>query len=98
VTTTFRIDLPVDFNAVDETGLPWTYLDEAVDQTMILPGAHVVAGAGTVRAVVRIVDVSSDGIVHVCDIPGSVESNAYLLDCRSVGYVEPEGPGGSPPR
>ncbi len=84
MTTTAEIELPIDFNTMDETGLPWAFLDEATDPSRILPGAHLVAGSGTVRAVVVVVDVTDDGIVHVCDVPGSVEDNAHLLGDRSV--------------
>jgi len=84
VTTTTAIELPIDFNTMDETGLPWTFLDQAVDPSRVVPGAHLVAGSGTVRAVVVVVDVTDDGIVHVCDVPGSVEDNAHLLGDRSV--------------
>lgn len=82
MTTTTEIELPIDFNSMDETGLPWAFLDEAVDPSRIVPGAHLVAGSGTVRAVVVVVDVTDDGIVHVCDVPGSVEDNAHLLERR----------------
>lgn len=82
MTTTTEIELPIDFNTMDETGLPWAFLDEAADPSRIVPGAHLVAGSGTVRAVVVVVDVTDDGIVHVCDVPGSVEDNAHLLERR----------------
>jgi hypothetical protein len=85
VTTTDEIELPIDLQTMDETGLPWTFLDEAVDPSRIVPGAHVVAGSGSVRAVVVVVDVTPDGIVHVCDVPGSVEDNAHLLERRTEG-------------
>ena len=80
MTTTTRIDLPIDFNTMDETGLPWTFLDEAADPSQIVPGAHIIAGSGEVRAVVVVVDVTPEGIVHVCDVPGSAASNAHLLE------------------
>jgi hypothetical protein len=83
VTTATEIELPIDFNTMDETGLPWAFLDEAVDPSRIVPGAHIVAGSGSVRAVVVVVDVTDEGIVHVCDVPGSVEENAHLLEPRS---------------
>ena len=79
MTTTTEIELPIDFNTMDETGLPWAFLDEAADPSRIVPGAHLVAGSGSVRAVVVVVDVTDDGIVHVCDVPGSVQDNAHLL-------------------
>ena len=80
MTTTTRIDLPIDFNTMFETGRPRTFLDEAADPSQIVPGAHVIAGSGEVRAIVVVVDVTPEGIVHVCDVPGSVASNAHLLE------------------
>lgn len=87
MTTTTAIDLPIDLQTMDETGLPWTFLDEAADPSRIVPGAHVVAGSGSVRAVVVVVDVTDEGIVHVCDVPGSVEDNAHLLEYRNESTI-----------
>lgn len=84
MTTILDIDLPVDLNTMDETGLPWTFLDEAVDPSRIVPGRHVVVGSGAARAVAVIVDITDEGIVHVCPVPGSVASNAHLLGHRST--------------
>jgi len=67
------------FRTLDETGLPWTFLDEAADPSRIVPGAHVVAGSVAVRAVVVLVDVTAEGMVHVRAVPGSVATS------RSVG-------------
>ena len=66
VTTTTGIGLPIDFNMMDETGLPWAFLDEAAYPSRVVAGAHLVAGSASVRAVV---DVTDDGIVHVGDVP-----------------------------
>lgn len=77
-----RIDLPVDLNSMDETGLPWTFLDEAPHPEHIVPGAHVVVGEGSVRVVAVVVDIvskSSGEIVHVMPIDGTLASNAHLL-------------------
>jgi hypothetical protein len=73
-----EVDLPVDLNTMDETGLPWAFLDQAVHPERLVPGAHVVVGSGSVRAVAQVVDVE-DGIVHVRPLRGSVAANAHLL-------------------
>jgi hypothetical protein len=73
-----EIDLIVDLNTMDETGLPWAFLDEAVKPGRIQPGAVIVVGAGEVRAVARVVDVD-DGIVHVLPYKGPVASHLHLL-------------------
>ena len=67
-----RIDLIVDLNTEDETGLPWTYLDQAPDQTVVVPGRLIVVGAGSAIAVAEVVDVAADGLVHVRPLPGPV--------------------------
>jgi hypothetical protein len=72
------IDLVVDLNTMDDSGLPWAFLDAAVHLDRIVVGRFVVVGSGAARAVARIVDVE-DGIVHVHPMRGSVASNAGLL-------------------
>ena len=67
-----KIDLFVDLNTEDETGLPWTYLDQAPDQTAIVPGRLIVVGAGTAVAIAEVVDIAVDGLVHVRPLPGPV--------------------------
>lgn len=76
-TMTFDIDLFVDLNTEDGSGLPWTFLDEARDPNAIV-------GAGSVSAVAQVVDVADDGVVHVRPVPGSVTANAHLLGDRGV--------------
>ena len=72
------VDLLVDLNTMDETGLPWAFLDEAPHPQRVVPGRYVVAGSGVARAVALVVDVT-DGIVHVQPMRGSVASNRRLL-------------------
>lgn len=50
------IDIPADLNAEDETGLIWTFLDEAADPEAIKAGAIVVAGSELTPAVCEVVD------------------------------------------
>ena len=66
--TDIELDLVVDLNTMDDTGLPWAFLDDA----------HVIVGSGQVRAVALVVDVTGD-IVHVLPLRGSVAANAHLL-------------------
>jgi hypothetical protein len=77
-----EIELFVDFNSEDDTGLSWTYADKAKDPSRIAPGRYVVAGMSGATAVVQIVDVGADGLVHVLPVPGSVEENRHLLDAQ----------------
>ena len=76
-------DLVVDLNTMDETGLPWAFLDAAAHPERIVPGDYVIAGSGVARAVARVIDVV-DGIVHVQPVRGSVTSNAQLLTRRQL--------------
>ena len=73
-----QIDLPLDLNAIDDSGLPWAFLDDADDQSAIVPGRFIVVGSGRAIAVAQVIDVD-DGIVHVRPLRGSVASNAHLL-------------------
>jgi hypothetical protein len=81
MTTQIELDLIVDLNTMDDTGLPWAFLDDAVHPGRVKPGAHVIVGSGEVRAVAQVIDVA-DGIVHVRPLRGSVASNAHLLSER----------------
>ena len=56
-----KIDLFVDLNTEDETGLPWTYLGQAADPSLVVPGRLLVVGAGSAVAVAEVVDVAADG-------------------------------------
>ena len=78
------VDLRIDFNTEDETGLPWTYLGDA-DRARIIPGRYVIAGAGDAVAVAQVVDVAEDGLVHVRPVRGTVEANRHLLDTAPTG-------------
>ena len=80
MSTNTDIDLLVDFNTEDDTGLSWTYAKRAKDPSQIVAGRYVIAGMTGATAVVKIVDVGDDGLVHVLPVPGSVEQNRHLLD------------------
>lgn len=73
------IDIDIDWNEEDDTGLPWTFIDDAVSRERIVPGAYVVAGRGTAIAVAQVVDVADDGVVHLRPLPGPVGEHAHLL-------------------
>lgn len=74
------VDLPVDLNSEDDTGLPWGFLDEAVDPSKVVEGAWIVVGSAATQAVAQVSDIGADGIVHVRPLPGSVASHQALLD------------------
>jgi hypothetical protein len=76
------IDLRIDLQTEDDTGLPWTYIDQASNRSRIVPGRYIVAGAGTAVAVAQVIDVDDDGLVHIRPVRGSVEANRHLLDAQ----------------
>jgi hypothetical protein len=41
------VDLPVDLNSEDDTGLPWGFLDESQNPSKITEGAWIIAGSRT---------------------------------------------------
>lgn len=73
-----HLDLRVDLNTTDDSGLPWAFMDQAEDAAVVTPGRFIVVGSGVARAVAQVVDIA-DGIVHVRPLRGSVASNAHLL-------------------
>jgi hypothetical protein len=78
MTDTDRLDLPVDLNTIDDSGLPWAFLDAAADPSRVTPGRFIVVGSGVARTVAQVVDIE-DGVVHVRALRGSVASNAHML-------------------
>ena len=77
-----NIDLFVDLNTEDETGLPWTYLDQALDPSIVVPGRLLIVGAGAAVAVAEVVDVGADGLVHVRPLPGPVSAERLAAAFR----------------
>jgi hypothetical protein len=73
-----ELDLVVDLNTMDDTGLPWAFLEDARRPERVVPGEYVVVGSGAVRAAASVVDVV-DGIVHVRPLSGPVAKHRHLL-------------------
>jgi hypothetical protein len=73
-----RVDLTLDLNSEDDTGLPWGFVDEAAEPSLILEGAWIVVGSGTARAVAQVADIDGE-IVHVRPLPGPVSRHLHLL-------------------
>jgi hypothetical protein len=75
------VDLVVDLNSEDESGLPWSFIDEARDPGLIVEGSWIVVGEGTARAVAQVAEI--DGrVVRVRPLPGPVERHRHLLGKR----------------
>ena len=78
-----HIDIAADLNSEDETGLVWTFLDEAPDMSIIRPGEVVVAGSELTPAVCEVVDLVEKPVgtvVHLRVLPGTIEQCRRLLD------------------
>lgn len=76
-----RIDTPADLNDEDETGLLSTFLEEAPDPSLIVPGA-IVAGDEHAPAVAEVVDIVANpagSVVHLRILPGLVEDYEALV-------------------
>lgn len=76
------VDITADLNDEDETGFVWTFLDEARDPSLIIPGAIILAGDADDPAVVQVVDLvekPAGTIVHLRLLPGRVEDYAALV-------------------
>jgi hypothetical protein len=82
VVAAYEVDLRVDLNTEDDTGLPWAPISDARDPSLIKEGAWIIVGSGSARAVAQVADID-DGIVHVRPLPGPVRRHAHLLG-RSV--------------
>jgi hypothetical protein len=77
-----HIDIAADLNSEDETGLVWTFLDEANDPSIIKPGEVVVAGSPLTPAVCEVVDLvhkPAGTIVHLRVLPGTIDQYRRLL-------------------
>jgi hypothetical protein len=72
------VDLELDLNSEDDTGLPWGFVDDAEDASRIREGAWIVVGSGTARAVAQVADIDGE-IVHVRPLPGPVSRHRHLL-------------------
>ena len=77
------IDLPLDLNTQDETGLPWTFLDEAPDPSRIVQGAWIVVGGPQAQAVAQ-VEASS-----LCRRATSSMSGRSRARCRTTPTCSP---------
>jgi hypothetical protein len=76
------VDITADLNDRDDTGFVWTFLDEARDPSLIVPGAIVLAGDDDEPAVAQVVELADEPagrIVRLRPLPGSVEDYAELV-------------------
>ena len=79
-----ELDVIADLNAEDDDCLGWSRLSDARDADRVRPGAMLLAGNESAKAVVRVVAVDDDGQIHFAILPGSVAKNRHLLDRTSA--------------
>lgn len=72
------LDLIVDLQGMDETGLPWAFQNEATDPARVVEGGWVIVGTPAVNAVARVIDIQG-GIVHVEPLPGPATKWLHLI-------------------
>lgn len=78
-----ELDLRVDLNTEDDTGLPWAFLRDARDLTLIREGAWIVVGSGNARAVAQVAQIEGE-LVWVRPLPGPVSSYRHLIGERGA--------------
>ena len=79
-----ELDVIADLNAEDDDGLGWSTVSDARDPSRVKPGAMLLAGNESAKAVVLVVAVDDDGQIHFSILPGSVAKNRHLLDRTSA--------------
>jgi hypothetical protein len=81
--TVAHVDIAADLNSEDETGLVWTFLDEAIDPSIMRPGKVVIAGSHLTPAVCEVADLvekPAGTVVHLRVLPGTIEEYRRLPD------------------
>ncbi len=78
-----EVDLRVDLNTEDDTGLPWAFVRDARDPALLKEGAWLVVGSGNARAVAQVVEID-DELVWVRPLPGPVSQYRQLVGDRGA--------------
>lgn len=79
----FEIDIPCDPTQIDNTGLPWTFLDEAMHPEQIVVGATVVTGDEADLVFARVVSMARR--------PSGVKVHFEVLPRDPLAKIEPSG-------
>ena len=80
---TEHVDLRVDLNSEDDTGLQWAFLRDARDASIVREGAWLIVGSGTTRSVAQVAHVDVE-LVWVRPLPGPVSQYRHLLAHRGA--------------
>lgn len=76
------IDLPLDLQTENESGLPYMTFDRARHPERVVVGNWIVVGTAEVNAVARVVDIDDNGVVEVEPLPGPASKWLHLLHRR----------------
>ena len=98
------VDLPIDLQLRDETGLCWVFVDEAKDPTVVVPGATLVAGEDAdtdqLPVLVRVVDIAgagADARAHL-EILGPILAADLNFETDEPGVILARTPAAGAPR
>lgn len=75
------LDLVVDLNSEDGSGLPRAFIDEAHRPELIREGARLVVGQASARALAQAVEIDGN-VVRVRPLRGPVSTHRQLLGGR----------------
>lgn len=76
--STHVVNLPVDLNSEDASGLPWGLLSQARKPRHLREGAWIVVGNAHVQAVAQVANIDGD-VVHVRPLRGPSSKRRALL-------------------
>jgi len=80
MSTEIEVDIPCDPTQIDDTGLPWAFLDEAAHPDRIVEGAIVVTGDAEDPVFPR--------VASLTERPAGVKVHLEILPGDPLEYVE----------
>ena len=78
--TEIEVDIPCDPTQIDETGMPWAFLDEAAHPERIVEGAIVVTGDADDAVFAR--------VASLTERPTGIKVHLEILPGDPLDYVE----------
>ena len=80
IETAIEVDIPCDPTQIDETGMPWAFLDEAAHPERIVEGAIVVTGDADDAVFAR--------VASLTERPSGIKVHLEILPGDPLDYVE----------
>lgn len=78
-----ELDLRIDLNTEDDTGLPWAFVRDARDPSLLREGAWLLVGSGNARAVAQVAQIEGE-LVWVRPLSGTIAQHRHLLTHRAA--------------